>query len=253
MLSKKLSLLALPLVATLSLQAANPFNDPFFNDPFGDDIFKEMMQMQKEMDHMFNRMQERRLQRSSNLISPLGNYKMAVKNQFTDKGDHYELMTNIPESKENHINIDTENGRMAITAKIVQKDEKNTNGMISRSSSVRMYQQAVSMPADADEGSVKTAYKNAKLVISIAKKKGLATPKNTVHINGKTQEIKTDKSAVTKTNNPKQKVEITKEFDQTPENKVEKKTEKAPEQSHPKEGNGTIKKEIIDSDKNSMI
>ncbi len=253
MLSKKLSLLAMPLVATLSLQAANPFNDPFFNDPFGDDIFKEMLQMQKEMDHMFNRMQERRLQRSSNLISPLGNYKMAVKSQFTDKGDHYELMTNIPESKENHINIDTENGRMAVTAKIVHKEEKKTKGTVSRSSSVQMYQQAVSMPADADEGSIKTAYKNGKLVISIAKKKGLATPKNVVQINGKKQVIKTDKPAVVQKNTQAKKVEITKEFDQTPENKVEKKTAKVTEQSHPKESNSTIKKEIIHTDKNSMI
>ena len=257
MLSKKFSFIVLPLVATLSLQAANPFNDPFFNDPFGDDIFKEMMQMQKEMDHMFNRMQERRQQRSSNLISPLGTYKMAVKSQFTDKGDHYELMTNIPESKENHINIDTENGRMSITAKIVHKDEKKTKGMVSRSSSVRMYQQAVSIPSDADEGSIKTAYRNSKLIITIAKKKGLAIPKNTVQINGKTQVIKTDKQAVVENKKPTQKVEITKEFDQTPEKTIEKKVEKqavkAPAQSHPKEGNGTIKKEIIHTDKNSMI
>ena len=253
MLRKKLSLLALPLVATLTLQASNPFNDPFFNDPFGDDIFKEMLQMQKEMDHMFNRMQERRQQRSSNLISPLGTYKMAVRSQFADKGDHYELMTSIPESKENHINIDTENGRMSITAKIVQKDEKKTNGMISRSSSVRMYQQAVSMPADADEGSIKTTYRDDKLVITIAKKKGLTTAKNTVNINGKTQVIKTDKPAVVENNKPAQKVEITKEFDQTPEKKVEQKAEIIPKKSHPTESNSTIKKEVIHSDKSSMI
>jgi HSP20 family molecular chaperone IbpA len=182
---------------------------------------------------------------------------MAVRSQFTDKGDHYELMTNIPESKENHINIDTENGRMSITAKIVHKDEKKTKGMVSRSSSVRMYQQAVSIPLDADEGSIKTAYKNSKLVITIAKKKGLATPNNTVQINGKTQVIKTDKQAVVENKKPTQKVEITKEFDQTPEKTIEKKVEKqaakAAEQSHPKEGNGTIKKEIIHTDKNSMI
>jgi len=174
MLSKKLSLLALPLVAAISLQAGNPFNDPFFNDPFGDGIFKEMMQMQKDMDKMFQRMQERRLQRSSNLISPLGTYKMAVNSQFVDKGNHYELMTNIPESKENHINIDTADGRMSITAKIVHNEEKKSNGMLSKSSSVRMYQQAVNIPTDADEDSIKTEYKNGKLVIYMNKKKAFA-------------------------------------------------------------------------------
>jgi len=244
MATKKLALLTLPLLATFSLHAANAFHDPFFQDPFGDDIFKEMMQMQRDMDKMFDRMQHRREQRSSGLVNPLGTYRMAVRSQFTEQGDHYELMTNIPESKENHINIDTENGRMSITAKIVQNKEKKTNGMLSRSSSVRMYQQAVAMPADADEESIQTEYRNGKLIISVAKKRGLVTP-NSVQINGKTQMIKTN---MVQKSEQKKRVEITKEFDQTPE-----KIEDPAGKSYPKESNSTIKKEIIHSDKNSMI
>jgi len=174
MLRKKLLLLLLPLAATLSVEAANPFDDPFFNDPFGDDIFKEMLQMQKEMDKMFNRMSHRMMQRSSGLVSPLGTYKMAVQNQLQDKGSYYELITNIPESKENHIDISTANGIMNITAKIIQeKEEKNQYG-ISQARSVRMYQQSTSLPVDADESAIKTSYKNGKLVVRIEKKKGAA-------------------------------------------------------------------------------
>jgi HSP20 family molecular chaperone IbpA len=189
MFKKKLSLLLLPVVATLSLQAADPFNDPFFNDPFGDDIFKEMMQMQKEMDKMFERMHERMQQRTSGLVSPLGTYKMAVRNQLEDKGDHYELVTSIPESKENHIDINTANGMMSITAKIVEEQENKNANMVSQSRSVRMYQQSMTLPADADENSIQTAYKNGKLVVSIAKKKGL---KSTVPAS-KTVPAKSDK------------------------------------------------------------
>ncbi|RRS31703.1 MAG: hypothetical protein P794_03320 [Epsilonproteobacteria bacterium (ex Lamellibrachia satsuma)] len=167
MFSKKLLLLMLPLAATLSLHA----NDPFFNDPFGDDIFKEMMQMQRNMDKMFERMNQRMQQRSSGLVSPLGTYKMTVQNQLVDKGDHYELTTNIPESKENHININTQNHVMSITAKIVQEQENKTANSTSQSRSVRMYQQSMTLPSDADEGSIATAYKNGKLVVSIAKMK----------------------------------------------------------------------------------
>ena len=174
MLSKKLSLLLLPLAATFSLHAADPFNDPFFNDPFGDDIFKEMTQMQHRMDKMFERMQHRMNQRSSGLISPLGTYKMAVQNQLVDKGDHYELLTNIPQSKENHIDIETANGMMNITAKIVQEKEVKSKYGSSQSRSVRMYQQSTSLPADADESAITTSYKDGKLVVSIAKKKGAA-------------------------------------------------------------------------------
>jgi len=249
MLKNKLKLLALPLIATLSLNAANPFDDPFFSDPFGDDIFKEMMQMQKEMDKMFQRMQERRMQRSSGLVSPLGTYKMAVRNDFSDKGDHYELITNIPESKENHIDINTANGIMSVTAKIVHEEEQKQNGMISRSSSVRVYQQSVNIPADADESSITTAYKNNRLVISIKKKAGAHTV--TQSTNAKPQ-AKASSSAVKKEQTPaepaKNAVEITKEFEQTP-----KSAEKKSETGNPKESNSTIKKEIIHSDKASVI
>jgi len=175
MFKNKLTLFVLPFATVLSLHAASPFNDPFFNDPFGDDIFKEMMQMQKNMDRMFERMERRMNQRSSGLVNPLGTYKMAIRNQIVDKGDHYELLTSIPESKENHIDINTANGMMQVTAKIVQeKNRKSTHG-ISQSRSVRMYQQSTLLPADADETAIRTRYQNGKLVITIGKKKGGAT------------------------------------------------------------------------------
>jgi len=174
MFKKKVSLLLLPLATTLSLHAANPFNDPFFSDPFGDDIFKEMFQMQKDMDKMFERMHHRMMQRSSGTISPLGTYKMAVGNQLVDKGDHYELATNIPESKENHIDINTANGMMNITAKIVQQKEEKSQYGVSQSRSVRVYQQSTALPSDADDAAIKTIYKGGKLVVSIGKKVGRA-------------------------------------------------------------------------------
>ncbi len=227
--------MVLPLVATLSLHAQNPFNDPFFNDPFGDEIFKEMLQMQKEMDQMFNRMQQRVQQRHSGLLSPLGTYKMTVQNQFVDKGDHYELLTNIPESKENHIDINTNNGVMSVSAKIVQEKENKTNNMVSTSRSVRMYQQSMPLPNDADENSIKAGYKNGKLVITVSKNKranAKGTANNTTpHIMKKKSEKKAESAPskaekkqdaqkeTVKTNS----VEITDEFNQTP--KKEKKEE----------------------------
>ena len=176
MIKKRLLLLSLPLVTALSLQASDPFNDPFFSDPFGDDIFKEMIQMQKEVDKMFERMQHRINQRSSGLVSPLWTYNMSVMNQQQDKGNHYELTTNIPESKENHIDINTANGMMNITAKIVQEKEVKNQYGVSQSRSVRMYQQSFSLPSDADESAIKTTYKGGKLVIIIGKKKSVVAP-----------------------------------------------------------------------------
>ncbi|SFZ98091.1 Heat shock hsp20 [hydrothermal vent metagenome] len=174
MLNKKLSLFVLPLVATLSLQA----NDPFMQDPFGDDIFKEMMQMQQNMDKMFERMNNRIQQRTTSQISPMGTYKIQQASQFIDKKDHYEFVTTIPESKENQIDIHTENGVMAITAKIIQKHEEKTANSYSTSSSMRMYQHSVPLPTDADESTISMKYIDGKLVILINKKKNDKVIKN---------------------------------------------------------------------------
>jgi len=168
MLNKKLSFLVLPLMATLTLQA----NDPFLQDPFGDDIFKEMMQMQENMDKMFERMNNRMQQRTTRQIAPIGTYKIQQQSQFSDKGDHYEFVSTIPESKDNKIDINIQNSVMSITAQIIQKQENKTANGYSSSSFMRMYQQSMPLPIDADESTTNMAYVDGKLVVSVKKKKG---------------------------------------------------------------------------------
>ncbi len=200
MLHKTFSLLVLPLVATITVQA----NDPFFQDPFGDDIFKEMMQMQQNMDKMFNRMHQRIQQRSTSQIAPLGTYRIPKQSQFTDKGDYYEFITTIPESKENQIDINTQNGVMSITAKIIQKHESKTANGYSSSSSMQMYQQSMPLPQDADEGTINMAYVDGKLVVTVKKKKGMSSTKI---VAPKTEEKKEEKkSSETNTTIKKMKV-----------------------------------------------
>jgi len=206
MLNKKLSLLVLPFVATLSLQA----NDPFMQDPFGDDIFKEMFQMQENMDEMFKRMHSRIQQRTTNQIAPMGTYRIQQPSQFVDKSEHYEFITTIPESKENQIDIHTENAVMAITAKIIQKQENRTSNSYSSSSSMRMYQQSVPLPSDADEATIDMGYVDGKLVITVKKKKGTNVMTNIPKkpekkIQTKEKEIKSKKDENTTT---EQKVKV---------------------------------------------
>ncbi len=170
-------LITLSLLYGLSIAYAadaqnDPFgNDPFFNDPFGDDIFKEMLQLQKKMDAMFEKMHKRMLQRSQRAIGPVGTFKISGVSGFEEKGDHYLLHTSIPEGKENHIDIKTENGMIYITAKIVEKKEEKSNGSLHSFSSVRVWQNAFSLPKDADPSQIDTKYEKGKLVITIAKKK----------------------------------------------------------------------------------
>ena len=154
------------LAASVSLHA----NDPFFNDPFGDDIFTEMMQMQHQMDRMFEQMHQRIQQRSKALISPIGTYKIATQSQFEDKGDRYVYRTDVPESKENTIKLSVDNHRLTVDAKVVKKEETKRNGMVRYQSYMSMYQRSLSLPADADESSMKSAYKDGYLTITFKKR-----------------------------------------------------------------------------------
>ncbi|HFQ61620.1 MAG TPA: Hsp20/alpha crystallin family protein [Epsilonproteobacteria bacterium] len=211
MLNNKLSLLVLPLLTTLSLQA----NDPFMQDPFGDDIFKEMMHMQQNMDKMFNRMHQRIQQRTTRLASPIGTYKISQPQAFVDKKDHYEYVTNIPENKENHIDINAKDGVMSITAKIIEKQENKTANSFSSSSSMRMYQQSIPLPTDSDAGSISAEYKDGKLVISVKKLKNVPKVQSNIRINGasvtpaKVEEKQTtEKNETKEQNNTKKKITI---------------------------------------------
>ena len=165
--NKKLLFLILPLCTTLSLEAKDPFDDPF-----GDNIFNEMMEMQKEMDQMFQRMHNNMQQRSPGKVSPMHGVKIGQQGQFVDKGEHYAFETTIPESKENQIDVSTQDGVMSITAKVVQTTETNTTHGYSSSSSMRMYQQHTPIPRDANQSTLNMGYENARLVITVKKNEG---------------------------------------------------------------------------------
>lgn len=177
MFRKKISLLVLPFMAMVTLQA----NDPFFNDPFGDDIFKEMYQMQKEMDKIFERMQERMDQRTKLWNYPTrqtfipGN-RMVTHSLLEDKGSHYEYNTQIPENKNNQIDISITNGVLHFKAKVDTVKKTDNPNMKMQQHYVSMIQRSETLPKDADPTSLKSEYKNGVLVLTLEKKKSLSHP-----------------------------------------------------------------------------
>ena len=177
MFRKKISLLVLPFMAMVSLQA----NDPFFSDPFGDDIFKEMQEMQKEMDKIFERMQERMDQRSKLWNYPTrqtfipGN-RIRTKSLFKDKGTHYEYDTQISEGPNNQIDISINNGVLHFKATVDTASKSKKENMQMQQHYVSMVQRSETVPKDADPRSLKSEYKNGKLVLTLQKKKSIAQP-----------------------------------------------------------------------------
>jgi HSP20 family molecular chaperone IbpA len=177
MFSKKISLFILPLIAMSSLQA----NDPFFNDPFGDDIFKEMYQMQKDMDKIFERMHQRMEQRTQlwnnqTRQSLIPNNSMIRQSALVDKGTYYEYNTLIPESQNNQIDIAIEDGILHLKAMVDTLKKSNQSNMKMQQHSVSMMQRSERLPNDADPSSLKSEYKNGVFVLTLQKKKSLKSP-----------------------------------------------------------------------------
>ncbi|HEY9129938.1 MAG TPA: Hsp20/alpha crystallin family protein [Sulfurovum sp.] len=177
MFRKKFSLLVLPFMASVSLYA----NDPFFDDPFGDDIFKEMYQMQKEMDKIFERMQERMDQRTKLWNYPtrqtfIPDNRTRTESLLVDKGSHYEYNTQIPESPDNQIDISINNGVLHFKATVDTVKKTNNPNMKMQQHYVSMIQRSETLPADADPRSLKSEYKNGLLVLTFEKLKSIVQP-----------------------------------------------------------------------------
>ncbi|MBT8347937.1 MAG: Hsp20/alpha crystallin family protein [Sulfurovum sp.] len=177
MFSKKFSLFVLPFMTMVSIQA----NDPFLNDPFGDDIFKEMYQMQKEMDKVFKRMHERMDQRTK-----LWNYptrqtfipanRVRTASLLEDKGTYYEYNTQIPEGQNNQIDISINDGVLHLKATVDEVKKTDNPNMKMQQHYVSMIQRSETLPKDADATSLKSEYKNGLLVLTLQKKKSLKHP-----------------------------------------------------------------------------
>jgi HSP20 family molecular chaperone IbpA len=167
----------LPLITMSTLQA----NDPFLDDPFGDKIFKEMYQMQKEMDKIFERMHQRMEERTKhwsypNRQSMLPSSRMAGQSVLVDKGTYYKYNTQIPENQNNQIDISIEDGVLHFKAKVDRVSKTKQEHMKVQQHYVSMIQRSEALPQDADPSSLKSAYQNGVLVLTLQKKKRLKHP-----------------------------------------------------------------------------
>jgi len=200
MLNKKLSLFMLPLIAIFSLQA---------NDPFGDDMFKEMMKMQKEMDTIFDQMHKKMQESTTKLVRPMATSSRPNQQSFIDKGNSYEYITTIPENKENKIDIKVKDSVLAIRAKIIENKENKTTNSFRSSSSIKMYQQSIPLPKDADEVSLNAGYSNGRLVLTLQKN---ASTSRTIPLNAHKEIVKENNTSsennISKENNISNKMSI---------------------------------------------
>ncbi len=158
---KKL-LLGLSVVTTLLLADTN--------QSLSVNPFTEIEQMQKQMDMMFNQMQQKffndpmfKNMQTSMVSQP--------KIDLINQGNSYKVQADIPGSSKNAIKITTKDNLLKIEANIQKEEKEKKKDFIKQERFVQHYLKVITLPKDADTSKLKTEYKNGVLTIDIPKKK----------------------------------------------------------------------------------
>ncbi len=132
--------------------------------------FKEVQQMQQEMDAVFDKFQKRMLHEKS--FSQFDSALPAMPAvDLKDVGDAYQLKADIPGSDKDAIKITTKDGMLKIEAKSEKAKEEKDKDFLKKERFVGSYLRMVSLPKDADATKLKSQYKNGVLEVTIPKKK----------------------------------------------------------------------------------
>jgi HSP20 family protein len=83
----------------------------------------------------------------------------------------YIITMEIPGSLSNAIKAKIKDGKLLVNAKVEEEKDDNTTSYYRRERHASIYKNEVTLPTDADAGSLKEEYKNGLLVVTINKKK----------------------------------------------------------------------------------
>lgn len=96
-----------------------------------------------------------------------------IRVDFTDEGDHYEAVMDIPGVSKSDIVIDAiedEQNRLSIKAtRVIDNNQKNKR-FIRQERSIRSYERVLELPIDADTNKINAVYENGVLHLIIEKK-----------------------------------------------------------------------------------
>ena len=148
-------------------------SEPF--DPFRDmhDMRQHIIKMQEEMDKFFGDFhQKMRMDSHFDNFEPFkyNSFNMKPAVDFKDKGDFYEIKANIS-GADKKIDVTAENGMLKIEATTSREKEDKNDKFLKQERYMGSYVRVLSLPKDADEGSMKNSYKDGVLTITIDKKK----------------------------------------------------------------------------------
>jgi len=177
MFKKAIITTLLALLPMVSLQADNnltnsdPFGSVFQDDPF----FKDFQKLQSDMDKVFENFHKRAFSHMpmmhvpTDLKSEFGSINL--KTDVVDKGDHYEVVADLPNVDKPNIDVTAKDGVLTIKAESKKSnDEKKGDKIIRQERFVGSFYRSMTLPKDANEGAVKTEYKDGVLTVTIPKR-----------------------------------------------------------------------------------
>jgi HSP20 family protein len=97
-------------------------------------------------------------------------FSSTFKTDVNDKGDHYEVVADLPGMDKAKIDVKAENGMLSINAQSeTKKEQKEDNKVIRQERFIGSFHRSMSLPKDANEGKMTTEYKDGVLRIKIPK------------------------------------------------------------------------------------
>ena len=136
------------------------------------DPFAEMQRMQQDIDSAIERATQQLRLGSAAIPDPNGAAGFSSALDVRDRGDHYEVHADLPNTDEKNVKVTTEGDR-AVRLSVMQHQEQNQNANGTRStfSEFGSYDQLVTLPGPGDMKDMKVDNHNGELVITIPKAK----------------------------------------------------------------------------------
>lgn len=135
-----------------------------------EDPFVEMERLRREMENNFKDL-ESFFQTTPTFRQFTSRLHRSPRFDMKEKDGKYIITMEVPGVKDTDIRVNIENGRLLVSADVSQAKDDNTTRYYRHERHTSSYRSDILLPADIDEGSLKTEYANGVLGITIEKKR----------------------------------------------------------------------------------
>lgn len=160
------------LAPNQSSQGLNPFGGSWFSrpvDPNNWDPFKEMEEMQKHMDSIFDQAFGK-FQNSSKFGGLVQNFSFNPKTDITEEANQYVVRLDIPGVDKANIKVTVENGILTVSGTREEEvSQTGTGKPVAKERRVGQFERAITLPGPVKSDGVEAKCENGVLTVTIPK------------------------------------------------------------------------------------